>query len=327
MGYPNAQISVSLNTRFLFDGTVMPRNLISAIAVLLFGVFAFDLMGILVRMLGGTYPIFQIAIFRNLFGVIPPILLLWRFNQFATLRALNRPRFHFILLVRSVCVLTAQYCFYTALTKIEFATACALGFTGPVFITALSIPLLGHRVGLWRWCAIGIGFVGMLTVMKPFDASFSAYLIYPIIAALGYAISSLLVRLYPEDIPSASIQLTQQICTCLLAVVCLYVFQTPMPLESGDDAGLFLLMGVFGGTGVMCLVTAYRMADPSSLSPFEYFGIPISFTLGWLFFSEAPVDDLFPGIIFIILAGLIIIYRERRTKQPGMVAGKLKLPK
>ena len=111
--------------------------------------------------------------------------MLWRFDQFATLRALNRPRFHFILLVRSVCVLTAQYCFYTALTKIEFATACALGFTGPLFITALSIPLLGHRVGLWRWCAIGIGFVGVLTVMKPFDASFSAYLIYPIIAALG----------------------------------------------------------------------------------------------------------------------------------------------
>ena len=125
----------------------MPRNLISAIAVLLFGVFVFDLMGILVRMLGGTYPIFQISIFRNFFGVIPPILLLWRFDQFATLRDLNRPRFHFILLVRSVCVLTAQYCFYTALTKIEFATACALGFTGPLFITALSIPLLGHRVG------------------------------------------------------------------------------------------------------------------------------------------------------------------------------------
>jgi hypothetical protein len=99
-----------------------------------------------------------------------------------------------------------------------------------------------------------------------------------------------------------------------------------MPLESGNDAGLLLLMGVFGGTGVMCLVTAYRMADPSSLSPFEYFGIPISFTLGWLFFSEAPFDDLFPGIIFIILAGLIIIYRERRTKQAGMVAGQAEAP-
>ncbi len=305
----------------------MQRDLLLAIAVMLFGVFAFDLMGILVRMLGGTYPIFQVAIFRNFFGVIPPILLLWHFDQFGTLRALNRPKFHFILLIRSVSVLTAQYCFYTALTKIEFATACALGFTGPLFITALSIPLLGHRVGLWRWCAIGIGFVGMLTVMKPFDASFSGYMIYPVMAAFGYAISSLLVRLYPDDIPSASIQFIQQICTCLLAFVCLYAFQTPMPLESRNDAGLFLLMGVFGGMGVMCLVIAYRMADPSSLSPFEYFGIPISFTLGWLFFSEAPFDDLFPGIIFIILAGLIIIYRERRTKQAGVIAGKLKLSK
>ena len=311
----------------LIVGAVMQRNLISAIVVLLFGVFAFDLMGILVRMLGGTYPIFQVSIFRNFFGIIPPLLLLWRFQQFATLRALNRPRFHLILLIRSVSVLSAQYCFYTALTKIEFATASALGFTGPLFITALSIPLLGHRVGTWRWSAIAIGFVGMLTVMKPFDASFSAYMIYPIIAALGYAISSLLVRLYPEDIPSASIQFTQQISTCLFAIVCLYAFETPVPLGSQFDAGLFLLMGVFGGTGVMCLVTAYRMADPSALSPFEYFGIPISFTLGWLFFSEAPFDDLFPGIIFIIIAGLIIVYRERRIKQADVIAGKVKLPK
>lgn len=305
----------------------MPRNLLSAVGVLLFGVFAFDLMGILVRMLGGTYPIFQVTIFRNFFGIIPPIILLWRFDQFITLRALNLPKFHLILLIRSLCVLSAQYCFYTALTKIEFATACALGFTGPLFITALSIPLLGHRVGRWRWFAIGIGFVGMLTVLKPFDASFSGYMIYPVIAALGYAISSLLVRLYPEDIPSASIQLTQQICTSLLAVICLYSFQTPMPLETGKDALLFLLMGVFGGTGVMCLVIAYRMSDPSSLSPFEYFGIPISFTLGWLFFSEAPFDDLFPGIVFIIIAGLVIIYRERRVKQAAVIVSKLKLPK
>ena len=305
----------------------MQRNLVLAIAVLLFGVFVFDLMSVLVRFLGGNYPIFQVAIFRNFFGIIPPVLLLWHYKQFATLRALNSCRFHSILLIRSVCVVAAQYCFYTALTKIEFATACALGFTGPLFITALSVPLLGHHVGLWRWCAIGIGFIGMLTVMKPFHASFSSYMIYPIIAALGYAISSLLVRLYPEDIPSASIQLTQQISACLLAMICLFVLEVPIPLQSQGDAGLLLLMGIFGGTGVMCLVIAYRMSDPSSLSPFEYFGIPISFTLGWLFFAEAPFDDLFPGIIFIILAGLIIIYRERRTKQADVIAGKLKLPK
>ena len=69
------------------------------------------------------------------------------------------------------------------------------------------------------------------------------------------------------------------------------------------------------GTGVMCLVIAYRLADPSSVSPFEYFGIPVSFALGWLFFSEAPFDVLFPGILFIVGAGMIIMARERREQR------------
>ena len=72
------------------------------------------------------------------------------------------------------------------------------------------------------------------------------------------------------------------------------------------------MMGALGGTGVMCLVIAYRLADPSSVSPFEYFGIPISFALGWVFFAEAPFEDLFPGILFIVGAGMIIMARERR---------------
>ena len=305
----------------------MPKSLISAILIMLFGILAFDLMGILVRMLGGSYSILQISSLRNFFGVVPPLFLLWRYRQFDILPALNKPRFHAILLGRSLAVLLAQFCFYTALTKIEFATTSALGFTGPLFITALSVPLLGHHVGLWRWAAIVVGFVGMLTVLKPFDEAFSVYMIYPVIAAFGYACSSLLVRFYPKEIPSAAIQLSQQICTFVLASVVLLSFSEWTPISSPNDAVLFLLVGVFGGTGVMCLVTAYRLVDPSSISPFEYFGIPISFALGWLFFAEAPYDDLFPGILFIILAGLIIIHRERQANRSVTVGKVAKLDK
>lgn len=78
----------------------MPRNVVLAIGVILFGILAFDMMGILVR---------------------------------------------------AAAVVVAQFCFYTALTKIEFATAGVLGFSGPIFIAALSVSLLGHRVGIWRW--------------------------------------------------------------------------------------------------------------------------------------------------------------------------------
>ena len=146
----------------------MPRNLLLAITVILIGILAFDMMGILVRMLGGSYPVLQIAALRNLFGVIPSLLLLWHARQLSSLPNLNRPRFHLINLVRATSVVMAQFCFYTALTKIEFATAAALGFSGPIFITALSVPLLGHHIGRWRWGAVFVA-VGVATICPPDD--------------------------------------------------------------------------------------------------------------------------------------------------------------
>ena len=162
----------------------------------------------------------------------------------------------------------------------------------------------------------------MLTILQPFQDGFSTYMVLPVIAAFCYASSSILVRLYPDDLPSASIQLGQQICTCLFATLAMLIFAQPVPIASASDAGLIVLMGALGGTGVMCLVICYRLVDPSSISPFEYFGIPVSFVLGWLFFAEAPFDDLFPGILFIVGAGMIIMLRERRETGKTETHGK-----
>ena len=289
----------------------MMHPVLVAAGVLLFGICAFDMMGILVRMLGDSYPILQISALRNLFGLLPALFLLWRAQRIASLHMLLNRRALFITLIRSLSVITAQVCFYTALTRIEFATATALAFCGPMFLTALSIPVLGHRVGIWRWSAILIGFAGVVTILKPFEGGFAAFMVLPVMAAFFYAVSSIMVRLFPAEVPSAAIQFSQQVLTCAIAVVALFVFQQPVPVAGVDDALLFVLVGIFGGTGVMCLVIAYRLADPGSVSPFEYFGIPISFGLGWLFFGEAPFDDLFPGILFIVLAGMVIMFRER----------------
>ena len=291
---------------------MLPPVLIAA-GVMLFGVLAFDMMGVLVRMLGGTYPILQIAVLRNLFGVLPAVFLLWRAGAFASLPAMMNRRLLLLTLIRSMAVVLAQFSFYTALTRIEFATATALAFCGPMFITALSIPVLGHHVGVWRWSAIIIGFVGVITIMQPFEDGFVWFMVLPVMAAFFYAVSSILVRFFPSEIPSAAIQLNQQVLTCVIALVALLIFQQPVPVVSVNDGLLFVLVGIFGGTGVMCIVIAYRLADPSSVSPFEYFGIPISFCLGWVFFAEAPFGDLFPGIIFIVSAGILIMVRERIT--------------
>jgi drug/metabolite transporter (DMT)-like permease len=107
----------------------------------------------------------------------------------------------------------------------------------------------------------------------------------------------------------------------MIALAALLIFQQPVPVTSVNDGLLFVLVGIFGGTGVMCIVIAYRLADPSSVSPFEYFGIPISFCLGWLFFAEAPFGDLFPGILFIVSAGILIMVRERITARRAADGG------
>ena len=77
------------------------------------------------------------------------------------------------------------------------------------------------------------------------------------------------------------------------------------------DMVWIVLMGVLGGTAVLLLVISYRMTEQSNLAPFSYFGIPLSFAFGWLFFNEAPWSTLFPGGVLIAAGGLLIVWRER----------------
>jgi len=292
----------------------MSSSLLRAIIAILVGIAALDSMGVIVRMLGGDYPILMVSVLRNFFGLIPVIAILMMGPGLGEIRKIFKARHLLILALRGASVLMAQMSFYTALTKIEFATASALGFTSPFFISALSIPILGHRVGWVRFGAIVVGFAGVLTILKPFGEAFSIWMLLPVLAALGYGLSSVLVRLFPDDVPSAAIQTGQQWASFCFGLVLLFTIGQPVPIASSTDAMLFVLLGCFGGIGVMGLVVAYRLVEPSILAPFEYFGIPISFLLGWIFFGEAPFSTLFPGVLFIVGAGLIIIVRERRVQ-------------
>jgi len=89
------------------------------------------------------------------------------------------------------------------------------------------------------------------------------------------------------------------------------------PVASMQDLMFIVLMGMFGGSAVLCLVVAYRMTEPSNLAPFSYLGIPIAFVLGWVFFDEAPIDDLLPGAVLIVIGGMMIVTRERRLRRAG----------
>lgn len=289
-----------------------PRSFTVAMCIMITAVFLFDVQGAFVKHLTQQYPVSQVMVFRNLFGLLPGIILLYLSSEW---KAQGRP---FVLkkwrlaIARGGLLVLAQISFYYALSRLELATATTLVSMSPVFVTLLSIPLLGHRVGWIRSLAVLSGFIGVIAVMQPTTESFSPVLLLPVVAALCYALTTLTSRFFHSSVPTALLYFYSAAITFIGAVVLMLSLQAYIPVQSLQDWLYFIMMGVAGGCAVILLISAYRMWEPSSLSPFEYFGIVFSFILGFLFFDEAPVDRLFPGALLIAGGGLLVIWRERQ---------------
>ena len=282
-----------------------------AVCYVLLAIFLFDVQGVIIKWLGERYPVQQLAAFRNVFGLIPSIaVLLWSSDWQARGRRLRIRQWRLGLL-RGLFIAAAQFCFYLAITRMELATAATLTYIGPVLITLLSIPILKHEVGLWRWMAVVIGLIGVVMIMAPGSEVFTLYSLLPLGAALGYSLSTVCVRLFDAENPTALINLYASTGALAGALAIVALTGGHLPVQSLGDWILLLCMGLVGGCAVLALINAYRLARPASLSPFEYFGIPFAFILGWIFFDEAPFDRLLPGVFLIVAGGLLIAWRER----------------
>jgi drug/metabolite transporter (DMT)-like permease len=128
-----------------------------------------------------------------------------------------------------------------------------------------------------------------------------------------YALTGVTSRLFDADVPTPLLNLYSAAAAMVGATVLCLSTGGFSPVASGTDMAWIFLMGAMGGSGVLCLVASFRMTEPSNLAPFQYFGILFAFLLGWVFFGEAPVERLFPGVILIIAGGLLIVWRERRA--------------
>ena len=283
-----------------------------AICLSLLALTLFDAMGLVIKHLSASYSAAELSAWRNLFGIIPAVIALALSRQWHRAGRIIHMRQWKLALARGAIVTVAQLCFYLALGQMEFATASTITYANALFMTALAVPLLGEKVGWVRWCAVLIGFVGVILVMQPGSDTFTPVALLPLCAAAFYALVGVTARMVDDDVPSALVNLYSS-CTSLVgATLIALAFGGFTPIQSGTDMAWIVAMGGFGGTAVLCLVISYRMTEQSNLAPFSYFGIPLAFVLGWLFFNEKPWDALFPGAILIVAGGLLIIWRERR---------------
>ncbi len=300
---------------------IPPVPVLKAVLIMLFGVFLLSVMGVIVKVLLARYGAPELSAWRNLLGMIPTAMILWSSSDWQAKGRPLRLRRWRLGLMRGGFVTLAQLCYYLGLSQMEFATAATLVFAGPLFTTALSGLLLGATIGPWRWGAVVAGFSGVALILQPGAEAFALASLLPLGAALGYASSSVCAPLMDDDAPTALINLYSSGAAMAGALVLALATGGFTPIASWEDMGLILAIGGCGGCGVFCLVTAYRLASPPVVAPFEYFGMIYALLLGWAVFGERPLDRLFPGALLIVGAGLTIAWRERRRRPKALPLG------
>ena len=290
----------------------MKNNLLIAVLLTLSGLFFLDCMGIAIKYLRNDYPAAVLSVYRNLFGIIPCMLVLFLSSQWhAGGRKIIIKEWRLGLL-RGVFVCFAQICLYTSYFYVPYALVATMEHTGPMIVSLLCIPILGEKFGLYKMSAVILGFVGIIFIMQPWTDDFNIYLILPICAAFGYSLARVTSLSFPKEVLSPLINIYAQVATILCSSLIIIFFNQWTPFKSIEDLLLILIMGLIGGTGTLLIIYGARKAELSKITPFDYIEIFFALILGWVFFQEWPVDSLFPGVLFIIAGGLIIIWRQKK---------------
>ena len=288
----------------------MKNNLFLAVILSLSGLFLLDCMGIAIKYLRADYPAAQLSVFRNLFGMIPCFIALYfskDWHDRGRKVVIKRWRFG---LARGLIMSFAQLCLYTSYLYLPYALVATMEYTGPMMITLLAIPLLGEKFGWYKSLAVLTGFIGIIFIMQPWSESFNLYMLLPVMAAFGYSLARVTALNFSNDTPVPLINLYANIGTLLCAILLVITFNMWENFKSLYDVLILFIMGVAGGSGVLLLIYGSRKAELSKIMPFDYIEIFFALILGWIFFKEWPVDQLFPGALFIVAGGIIIYLRQ-----------------
>lgn len=257
------------------------------------------------KLLTDRYAPIQIVFLRNLIAV--PIITAVVLTVFGSENLRTRHlRLH---AVRGALMVMGAWLYFTALIYLPLAEATALVFSAPIFITALSVPLLGEHVGWRRWGAVLLGFVGVLVIVRPGSAAFQLAALLPVATALCYAIFMITARW---------IDRAERLWTMMLfAMLFPMIYAAPFavanwtPVQTGDIA-LFIAIAVFGSLGLALIGQAFRMAPAAIVAPFDYSALIWATGLGWLIWGEVPMIWTILGAAIIVASGIIIILREAK---------------
>lgn len=294
---------------------------------ILVGMLALTLQDALVKWLSAAFPLPEITLSRSLVAIAVTLVIL-RLEGGAALLRTRRPGLHAL---RAALLLVTSVCFFTSIASMPLAEATAIFFVGPLFITALSVPLLGERVGPRRWAAVLVGMAGVLVMVRPGSGALDPVALLPVGAALAYALLQIVTRRLGRTDRASAMAFYVHLGFVAASAAAGVAAGDGRFAGAGHAGGEFLLRawswprgpeialllgcGVLIGIGAWCLSQAYRVAPPAHIAPLEYAALPLSVVWGGLLWGEWPDGQAALGMALIAGSGLYVFHRETARRR------------
>ena len=310
---------------------------VQGVLCLVFAMVVLSLQDSLIKWMSGDYPLHQIVFIRSCVAILLTV-------YFAHLEGgirLLRTRRLVLQLARGLLMVIANICYFLALAAMPLAEAAAIFFVAPLFITALSVPVLGERVGPWRWAAVLTGMAGVVVMLRPGDGLVEAAALLPIGAALAYATMQMITRRLGGTDRASTLAFYVHVCFIAAGAAfgavagdgrfagsghpSLEFLLRAWVWPNGFDGFLMLSCGLLIAIAGYLLSQAYRIAEANLLAPFEYTALPFAVLWGVLWWGDWPDATALLGIALIVGGGLVVFYRETLRGHP--VAARRPMPR
>jgi drug/metabolite transporter (DMT)-like permease len=291
-------------------GATSPQ--IRAAGLMLASTAGFGLMAVCIRLSSKTEPVFEVAFFRNLFGLLALLpVLLWPAVRSGrpvaglrrTLRTSQLPRY----LVRCLIGVVSMYFGFWSIANLPLSQAIALAYSSPIFVTIAAVLMLGEKVRLRRWMAVLAGFVGVVVIVRPWSHAFTAGSLVAVSAAVITAVVAIQIKqLSREDGADTIVLWTYLFWVPLSLLPALWVWHPPQGI-----AWLWLaLSGLLGTAGQLLWTRALKIGEVSALTPISFVQLVIVTIAGWLWFGEVLDRWTATGAAIIFSATAYIAHRE-----------------
>jgi drug/metabolite transporter (DMT)-like permease len=273
------------------------------ISLMLLAIALLSTMDAMVKYVSAGYPVVQVVFFRSLFAFIPIAIVVLRNGHWSDLKT-RKPLGH---LGRSLFGLVSLGSFFYCLKHMPLADLVAISFAAPMFVTALSIPFLGEKVGPRRWAAVLVGFAGVLIMVNPGSGVFGSIAFLALAATFGYASVLIFIRKLSRTETNAAIVFYYSL-TSVAATGLLLPFYWVTP--NLHDLAILIGIGLVGGCAQLVMTAAYRAANVSIVAPFEYTAMFWAVIYGYLLWGDLPQWNIWLGAAVVAASGLYIVQRE-----------------